>query len=65
MEQVFSGLRWKTLLIYLDNVIVISSKSVTHVNCLREVCDRPWAAELKLKPALLQQAFKYLGHMVG
>jgi len=40
MEQVLSRLRWKTLLIYLDDVIVISPNFEIHVSRLREVFDR-------------------------
>jgi len=40
MEQVLSGLHWKTLLIYLDDVIIISADFDTHVSRLREVFDR-------------------------
>jgi len=68
MEQVLSGLHWKTLLIYLDDVIVISLDFPTHVSRLREVYDRSWAAVLKLKPskcALLQPEVTYLGHVFG
>jgi len=49
MEQVLSGLRWKTLFIYLDDVIVISPDFDTHVSQLREVFDRLRAASLKFK----------------
>jgi len=65
MEQVLSGLHWKTLLIYLDAVIVISPDFQTHVSCLREVIR---GAGLKLKPskcALLQPEVKYLRHVVS
>jgi len=68
MEQVLSGLHWKTLLIYLDDVIVISPDFDTHVSQLREVFDRLRVAGLKLKPSkcvLLQREVKYLGHVVG
>jgi len=68
MEQVLSGLHWKSLLIYLNDVIVISPDFDTHVSRLREVFDRLRAAGLKLKPskcALLQREVKYLGHVVG
>jgi len=68
MEQVLSGLHWKTLLIYFDDVIIISPDFDTHGNRLREVFDRLRAAGLKLKPskcALLQQEVKYLGYIVG
>jgi len=37
MEQVLSGLHWKTLLIYLDDVIVVFPDFETYVSCLREV----------------------------
>jgi len=68
MEQVLSGLHWKTLLIYLDDVIVISPDFQTHVSRLREVFERLRGAGLKLKPskcALFQPKVKYLGHVVG
>jgi len=68
MEQVLSGLHWKTLLVYLDDVIVIFLDFGTHVSRLREVFDRLQAAGLKLKPskcALLQREVKYLSHVVG
>jgi len=66
MKQVLSGLHWKTLLIYLDDVIVISPDFDTHVSRLREVFDRLRAAGLKLKPskcALQQREVMYLGHV--
>jgi len=68
MEQVLSGLHWKTLLVYLDDVIVISPDFQTHVSHLREVFKRLRGAGLNLKPskcALLQPEVKYLGHIVG
>jgi len=68
MEQVLSGLHWKTLLIYLDDVIMISPDFKTHVSHLWEVSKRLRGAGLKLKPskcALLQPEVKYLGHIVG
>jgi len=68
MEQVLSGLHWKTLLIYLDDIIAISPNFQTHVSRLREVFERIRGAGLKLKPskcALLQPEVKYLKHAVG
>jgi len=68
MEQVLSGLHWKTFLIYLDGTIVISPDFPTYVSHLREVFNRLRAAGLKLKPskcALLQPEVTYLGHVVG
>jgi len=57
MEQALSGLHWKTLLIYLDDIIVFSPDSQTHISRLREEFERLRGAGLKLKPskcALLQ-----------
>jgi len=68
MEQVLSGFHWKTLLIYLDDIIVISPDFPTHVDRLREVFERLRGAGLKLKPSKctpLQPEVKYLGHIVG
>jgi len=68
MEQVLSRLHWKSLLIYLADVILISSDFTTHVSCQLEVFDCLRAAGLKLKPckcALLQPEVTYLGHVVG
>jgi len=64
MEQVLCGLHWRTLLIYLVDVIVISPDFATHVSRLQGVFDYLWTARLKLKSskcALLQ----YLGHVIG
>jgi len=44
MEQVLSGLHWKTIFIYLDDVIVISPDFSTHISRLRKVFDRLRAA---------------------
>jgi len=68
MKQVLNGLHWKTLLIYLNDVIVISPDFDTYVSRLTDIFDRLRAAGLKLKPSkcvLLQQEVKYLGHVVG
>ena len=68
MEQVLKGLQWKTLLLYLDDVIVYSPDIDSHLDRLAEVLDRFRAAGLKLKPAkceLLQQQVSYLGHVVS
>jgi len=67
MEQVLSVFNWKILLIYLDDVIVISPDFTTHVSRLPEVFDRLRAAGLKLKLskcAFLQSEVMYLGHVV-
>ena len=68
MENVFRGLHWRTLLLYLDDVIVMSPDFNTHLTRLEEVLQRLRAAGLKLKPAkceLFQTEVKYLGHIVS
>jgi hypothetical protein len=68
MENVFRGLHWKTLLLYLDDVIVIGNDFDSHYDRLKEVFDRLRAAGLKLKPTkceLLQPKVRYLGHVVS
>ena len=68
MEQVLHGLHWKTLLLYLDDVIVISPDFDSHLQRLEEVYSRLQDAGVKLKPAkceLLQDEVHYLGHVVS
>ena len=68
MEQVLHGLHWKTLLLYLDDVIVISPDFESHLQRLQDVFDRLQDASLKLKPSkceLLQDEVHYLGHVVS
>ena len=68
MEQVLRGLHWKTALLYLDDVIVISPDFQSHLQRLEEVLQRLHQAGLKLKPQkceLLQERVRYLGHIVS
>ena len=68
MEQVLRGLHWKTALLYLDDVIVISPDFASHLERLEEVLQRLQSAGLKLKPQkceLLQTKVRYLGHIVS
>ena len=68
MERVLSGLQWKSLLLYLDDVIVFSASFDDHLTRLTTVLDRFRSANLKLKPTkctLLQSEVKYLGHVVS
>ena len=61
METVFHGLKWETLLIYLNDV-------ESHLQRLGEVFNRLREANLKLKPSkckLLQTEVEYLGHIVS
>ena len=68
MEKVLHGLPWKTLLLYLDDIIVMAPDFQSHLSRLREVLDRFRGAGLKLKPskcALFQPEVCYLGHVVS
>ena len=68
MERVLHGLHWKSLLLYLDDIIVIAPDFNTHLQQLEEVLQRLQQAGLKLKPSkceLLQSEVRYLGHIVS
>ena len=68
METVLHGLHWKTLLLYLDEVVVIAPTFKTHLERLEEVLHRLREAGLKLKPGkceMLRKRVKYLGHIVS
>ncbi|XP_067939761.1 uncharacterized protein [Watersipora subatra] len=64
-ESAFST---RTLLLYLDVIIVIAPHFGTHLHRLEEVFQRLHKSGLKLKPSkceLLQFQFHYLGHIVS
>ena len=66
MENVFRGLQWETLLIYLDDIIVFSQTVEEHLQQL-EVFKHLRAASLKLKPRkclLFATRVDYLGHVI-
>ena len=68
MERVLAGLRWETLLVYLDDVIVFGSSIQESVERLEAVLIRLRMAGLKLKPSkcnLFQKRVCYLGHVVS
>ena len=68
METVLRGLHWKTLLIYLDDIIVFSKDLDSHLERLEEVFIRLRQAGLKLKPSkcrLFADRVNYLGHVVS
>ena len=68
MERALSGLQWKILLLYLDDVVVFSTDFDSHLQRLGVVLERLRSAQLKLKPSkcsLLQKEVKYLGHVVS
>jgi hypothetical protein len=67
MELIFRGMQWKTLLIYLDDIILYSSNLDDHFDKINEVLSRLKNAGLKLKPSkceFLKDEVVYLGHVV-
>ena len=68
MELIFWDLQWQTLLIYLDDLIVLGSSMEENLSRLDEVLGRLEAAGLKLKPSkcqILQREVLFLGHIVS
>ena len=68
MERVLAGLRWETLLVYLDDVIVFGNTVAESVARLEAVLIRFRSAGLKLKPSkcnLFRKQVSYLGHVVS
>ena len=68
MELILNGLQWKTLLIYLDDVIIYSDTIESHLKQLDLVLTRLREAGLKLKPSkcdLIKSSVLYLGHVVS
>lgn len=63
-----SSLQWKSVLIYLDDVIVFSTTIEQHVERLREVLERYKKANSRLNPKkceLLKREIRYLGQLVS
>ena len=68
MENVLAGLRWETLLVYLDDVIVFGRTIAESIDRLEAVLVRFRNAGLKLKPSkchLFRKEVNYLGHVVS
>ena len=68
MDTVLSGLNFRTLLVYLDDIILFSKTVEEHFVRLRELFDCLRKANLKLKPSkcnLLQTEVEFLGHVVS
>ena len=67
MELIFRGLQWQTLLIYLDDIIILSSDMDEHFQHIDEVLKRLQQVGLKLKPSkceFIKEEILYLGHVV-
>ena len=68
MNLALQGLTWKECLIYLDDIIIMSSTFNDHLSRLCSVFDRLQNAGLRLKPPkciFLQWKVSFLGHVVS
>jgi len=66
--MILGGLKWKSCLVYLDDIIVFSQSAREHVEHLRELFTALRGAGISLKAKkcyLFQEEVEYLGHIVG
>jgi hypothetical protein len=67
MDMVLAGLKWTSLLVYLDDVCIFAKTIDQHLERLEEAFHRFRQYNLKLNAAkchVLQKEFTYLGHIV-
>ena len=68
MDAVLAGLKWNTLLVYIDDILVFSPTFEDHVRDVNSVLDRLLDANITLKPSkcnVFQRELLYLGHLVS
>ena len=68
LSKILQGLNWKIVLVYIDDLLVISSDFESHLKHLGLVFERLREANIKLKPSKCQfatQKVLYLGHIVS
>ena len=68
MDAVLSGYKWRTLLVYMDDICVFSGSFEQHLIDLKDVFECMKQARLKLKPSkchLFQTKINFLGHVVS
>ena len=68
MNLVMRGLTWKACLVFLDDIVVMSTTFEQHLERLRAVFSRLKSTNLKLKPSkckLFQLKVKFLGSIVS
>jgi len=68
MDAILAGLKWKSLLVYLDDIVIFSSTFEQHLLDVEEVIKRLRNAGLQLnrsKCHFLREEFTYLGHIVS
>lgn len=68
MENVLRGLQWQELLLYMDDIISVSSTFHEGLERLEKIFQRLQGANLKLKPSkcvFFQKQVGFLGHIVS
>lgn len=68
MSNVLRGLNWKSVLVYVDDILIFSRSFDEHLTHLAQVFDRLNEANLKLQPAKCHFAVKevkFLGHIIS
>ena len=68
MDTVLSGLKWKGLLVYMDDIIIYSATPQEHLITLADTLERLANAGLKINPSkttLVRQEVNYLGHVIS
>ena len=68
MDAVLAGLKWRNLLVYMDDICVFSTSFENHLADLKLVFEWLRSAKLKLKPSkchLFKNELKFLGHVIS
>lgn len=68
MSNVLRGLNWKSVFVYVDDILIFSSSFDEHLQHLAQVFDRLKNANLKLQPTKCHFAVKevtFLGHVIS
>lgn len=68
MSNVLRGLNWKSVLVYVDDILIFSRSFDEHLQHLAQVFDRLKNANLKLQPTKCHFAVKevkFLGHVIS
>ena len=68
MDLVLQGLKWQTLLVYLDDILVFGRSAAEHQERLEVVLEQLQQAGLKLKPSKCsfgKSSVSFLGHIVS
>ena len=68
MDMILSGLKWKGLLVYMDDIIIYSATPQEHLITLANTLERLANAGLKINPSkttLVCQEVNYLGHVIS